>query len=267
LLYAVSRDERILDAFRDAMGGTMQDMEAEMATRVRIGRKNENRRTGNLVWGEHIHFTARPLDDLPDPHLHGHCFVFNTTHDDQERRWKAGQFRELKRDAPYFEAVFHSRLAHRLGDLGLPIIRTRQGWELAGIGNELIEKFSRRTAQIEEKAREMGIDDAAAKAELGAKTRQHKQKDLSFPELQAAWRDRMSAAELAALSSLEQKIGGDAEPADGTTALRAVEQRKRGSNSDSRMQRSAACAGCSCYRCRSKRWSTKAGLRRAPPSS
>ena len=72
--------------------------------------------------------------------------------------------------------MFHSRFAHRLADLGLPIERTKKGWELAGVDKGLIDKFSRRTAQIEEKAREMGIDDPEAKAELGAKTRERKAK-------------------------------------------------------------------------------------------
>ena len=119
LLYATTRDERILDAFRDAVDGTMHDMEAEMLTRVRKGGKNENRLTGNMAWGEFVHFTSRPVDGVPDPHLHAHCFVFNTTFDQKEEPWKAGQFRDLKRDAPYFEAVFHSHLAGRLSDLGL----------------------------------------------------------------------------------------------------------------------------------------------------
>ena len=76
LLYAMTRDERILDAFRDSVDATMQDIEAEMATRVRKGGKNEERKTGNMVWGEFIHFTSRPVDGVPDPHLHAHCFVF-----------------------------------------------------------------------------------------------------------------------------------------------------------------------------------------------
>ena len=223
LLYSMTKDERLLDAFRDAVDGTMRDIESEMQTRVRKGGKNYDRTTGNMVWGEFVHFTSRPVDGVPDPHLHAHCFVFNTTWDDQERAWKAGQFRNLKRDAPYFEAVFHSRLAHRLEQLGLATERGKHGWELAGIGRDTIEKFSRRTAQIEEKAREKGIDNVDAKAELGAKTRQSKRKDLSFPELQAGWRERMTPQEQEALRALEKKLGGDAEPTDNTAAARAVE--------------------------------------------
>jgi len=223
LLYGVTRDERILNAFRDSVDETMHDIETEMSARVRKKGKNENRITGNMAWGEFVHFTSRPVDGVPDPHLHAHCFVFNTTFDEKEQAWKAGQFRDLNRDAPYFEAVFHSRLGHQLSDLGLPIERTKHGWELGGVEKSLIRKFSRRTAEIEEKARELGIEDADAKAELGAKTRGRKQKVLTMPELQDLWRARMSQEEIDALSSLERRLGGDAEPADGSAAARAVD--------------------------------------------
>jgi conjugative relaxase-like TrwC/TraI family protein len=223
LLYATTRDERILNAFRDSVGATMQDIESEMTARVRKGGRNEERKTGNMVWGEFIHFTSRPVDGIPDPHLHAHCFGFNVTRDEKEQAWKAGQFREIKRDAPYFEALFHARLAHSLSDLGLPIARTKKGWELAGVGKGLIDRFSRRTKQIEDKAREMGIDDPHAKDELGARTRESKQKDLSFSELQDTWRGRMTPQEIDALKTLERRIGGDSEPQDGNAAARALE--------------------------------------------
>jgi conjugative relaxase-like TrwC/TraI family protein len=222
VLYAMTRDERLLDAFREAVGVTMQDIEAEMATRVRKAGKNENRITGNMVCGEFIHFTSRPVDGVPDPHLHAHCFVFNTTFDEKEQAWKAGQFRDLKRDAPYFEAVFHSHLAERLAMLGLPIERTAKAWELGGLGKPTLNKFSRRTEQIEEKAREKGIENAEAKSLLGAKTRENKRKDLSFPELQDAWRARLTPQELDSLTALEKRIGEDAPPPDETSSSRAL---------------------------------------------
>ncbi len=223
ILYGATRDERILEAFRESVDSTMQAMEEEMSARVRKGGKDENRRTGNMVWGEFIHFTSRPIDNVPDPHLHAHCFVFNVTHDDKEQAWKAGQFRELKRDAPFFEAVFHSRFAHRLHhELGLPIARTKKGWELDGLDKGLLRKFSRRRAQIEQVAQEMGIEDPAEWAELGAKTRQRKQKDVTLPELQDVWQSRMSAPELDALATLEGKLGGDADPTDPNASARAL---------------------------------------------
>lgn len=222
ILYGLTRDERILDAFRESVEATMEDIEAEMQTRVRAGGRNEDRTTGNMVWGEFVHFTARPVEGVPDPHLHAHCFVFNTTWDDHESRWKAGQFAALKRDAPFFEAVFHARLARRLEELGLPTQRTKQGWELAGVPQSAIEKFSRRTALIEEMAREKGVTDPQAKGELGAKTREKKQKDLTLDELLGEWMSRMTADEQAALEGVKSRLGMESLPEDGRAAREAA---------------------------------------------
>jgi conjugative relaxase-like TrwC/TraI family protein len=224
LLYSISKDERLLDAFRESVDATMQDMEAEMQTRVPKQGSNEDRTTGNMVWGEFVHFTARPIDGIPDPHLHAHCFVFNTTWDDKEHAWKAGQFAGLKRDAPYFEAVFHARLAHRLGDLGLEVERKKWGWELAGLDKATLDKFSRRTAQIEDEARKLGVLDPEAKSELGAKTRERKKKDLTLDELRPEWASRLSKDERAALDALMNKVGGSAIPEDSDAAREAVER-------------------------------------------
>lgn len=207
LLYGLTQDERILDAFRASVDETMRDMEAEMQTRVRSDGRNEDRTTGNMVWGEFIHFTARPVDGVPDPHLHAHCFVFNATWDREESRWKAGQFAGIKRDAPYFEAMFHSRLARRLQELGLPTERTRTGWEIAGVPEAAIQRFSRRTAVIEDAAREAGITDPDARGELGAKTRERKAKDLTLGELRDEWRSRLTPAEAVMISLTADRLG------------------------------------------------------------
>lgn len=222
LLYGLTRDDRILGAFRESVDATMQDIEAEMQARVRAGGRNEDRTTGNMVWGEFIHFTARPVDGVPDPHLHAHCFVFNTTWDDKESRWKAGQFAGLKRDGPFFEAVFHSRLARRLEELGLPTERTRRGWEVAGVPASAIGKFSRRTALIEEKAKEMGITHPDAKGELGAMTRERKQKDLSMEELREQWASRLTPEEQEAMAGVKRRLGEESIPEDDRDAAEAV---------------------------------------------
>ena len=176
----MSGDQDILGAFRAAVDETMREIEAEMKTRVRRRRQDTDRTTGNMVWAEFIHTTSRPVDGLPDPQLHAHVFVFNTTFDDEEHRWKAGQFRELKRDAPYFQAAFRVRLANRLQDLGFGVERKRDDFEIAGIPPDVLKRFSRRTALIEKVAEEKGITDPDRKAELGAETRERKE---SAPEL------------------------------------------------------------------------------------
>ncbi len=224
LLYGATQDGRIVRAFREAVRDTMADIEVEAKSRVRQDGKNEDRTTGNLAWGEYIHFTGRPVDGVPDPHLHAHCFVFNATFDPEESRWKAAQLGDIKRDAPYFEAVFHSVLARRLEEHGLQTERTAKGWELKGFKEETLDKFSRRTAQIEAIAREKGITDVDAKAELGAQTREKKAKDLSMRQLRELWVDRLSPQEQAVIDSLSHRIGREQLPEDGHTARDAVER-------------------------------------------
>ncbi|MEO0631918.1 MAG: MobF family relaxase, partial [Planctomycetota bacterium] len=222
LLYGVTRDERILDAFRDSVRATMEDIESEAKARVRAGNRNEDRVTGNLAWGEFTHFTARPVDGVPDPHLHAHCFAFNATYDQEESRWKAAQFGDIKRDAPYFEAVFHARLARRLEELGLATQRTARGWELAGLDAETMRKYSRRTERIERLAEAKGITDPELKSELGARTRASKSAELSMSDLQSVWRSRLTDAESERLDSLSSGIGRGSFDEDDSAARAAV---------------------------------------------
>ena len=205
VLYAMSGDQGLMDAFRSSVDETMREMEAEMKTRVRMGGKDENRNTGNMVWAEFIHTTSRPVDGIPDPQLHAHCFVFNTTFDDEEQRWKAGQFRELKRDAPYFQAAFRVRLANKLQDMGYGVERKRDDFEIAGIPTDVLNRFSRRTAVIEKVAKEKGISDPDRKAELGAETREKKAKALSGYALRKEWNARLTKAEQDVLAAVHRR--------------------------------------------------------------
>ncbi|MFO0884824.1 MAG: MobF family relaxase [Pirellulales bacterium] len=205
LLYAMSGDQDILDAFRNSVDETMREMEAEMKTRVRVGRQDHNRTTGNMAWAEFIHTTSRPVDGVPDPQLHAHVFVFNTTWDNEEGRWKAGQFRELKRDAPYFQAAFRVRLADKLQDLGFGIERKKDDFEIAGLPPDVLGRYSRRTALIEQKAAELGITDPDRKGELGAETREKKAKTLGWEGLRKEWNSRLSQEERDALAAVHRR--------------------------------------------------------------
>src|SRR6202142_2762872 len=212
LLYAMSGDQAILGAFRESVDETMREMEAEMKTRVRMDGKDEDRVTGNMAWAEFIHTTSRPVDGLPDPQLHAHVFVFNTTWDEEESRWKAGQFRELKRDAPYFQAAFRVRLANQFQDLGFGVERKRDNFEIAGIPADVLKRFSRRTALIEKVAGEKGITDPDRKAELGAETRENKGDALSWPSLRKEWNARLTDQERAELAAVHPREHLSAKP-------------------------------------------------------
>src|SRR5262249_804317 len=130
---------------------------------------------------------------------------FNTTFDEEEDRWKAGQFRELKRDAPYFQAGFRVRLANRLQDLGFGVERKRDDFELAGIPADVLKRFSRRTALIEKVAQEKGITDPGRKDELGAETREKKGYTLVWESLRKEWNARLSDKERSLLATVHRR--------------------------------------------------------------
>jgi conjugative relaxase-like TrwC/TraI family protein len=199
VLYSLTGDERVLEAFRRSVKDTMQELEADAKTRVRKGGLYENRTTGELAWAEFIHFTARMVDGECDPSLHGHIVVQNVTFDKIEDRMKAVQFRGLKADAPYWQAAFHARLAENLEAIGYATERRGKSWDVTCVSRLTVERFSRRTKEIEDAAKELGLKSAEAKAKLGATTRDKKDTESTWPELVARWRERMTELERKAI--------------------------------------------------------------------
>ena len=224
-LYLVETGDRAVEQIiHESFKETMLDIEKRMETRVR-GKgedgqvRNEERITGNLIYASFVHTETRPIDGIPDPHYHIHAFTFNATFDPEEERWKAGEFGNIKRDAPFYEAAFHARLAEKLLENGFAIRRTDRDFEFASVSRELIEKFSKRTRLIEQLARErytvleaeardllkkIGMDFADAfaqiKGKLGAESREAKSVALLDPEEQLAnWRAQMTPEERASL--------------------------------------------------------------------
>ena len=148
--------ERVIhESFRENMADIGSRMEARIRGKDDDGTDRDyNRSTGNLVYASFVHTVTRPIDGIPDPYYHIHGFTFNATFDSEENRWKAGQFMNLKADAPFYEAAFNARLAGKLIESGYAIRRTDRDFELASVCRELIEKFSKWTRAIEQLARE-----------------------------------------------------------------------------------------------------------------
>ncbi|AUD07249.1 MobF family relaxase [Spirosoma pollinicola] len=192
ILHGLSNDDRILTAFQESVRQTMQDIERDSKTRVRQNGVSEDRETGELIWSEFVHQTARPLDgSLPDPQLHAHCFVQNATWDSAEQRIKAARFTDIKRDMPYYQEMFFKRLSDRLMDGGYQIRRTEKSFEVEGVPQNVIDLFSKRTDEINRVAKEKGIVDPKEVSELGARTRSKKQRGHSMNELKENWRQQI----------------------------------------------------------------------------
>ena len=167
LLYALTGDQEILERFARPWTKPCATSKSEMKTRVRrSGKRHQPHHRQHGLGGVHPHHVAaggrrsRPATACPLLRLQRDL-------GQQECRWKAGQFRELKRDAPYFQAAFRVRLANKLQDLGFGIERKRDDFEIAGIPASAIKRFSRRTEEIEKWRPSVASPTRNAKAELG----------------------------------------------------------------------------------------------------
>jgi conjugative relaxase-like TrwC/TraI family protein len=217
---AISEDpvvERLID---ESVHAAMARVEQSVELLDQTNGQHVHRVSGNLAYAQFRHTVTRPIDGYPDPHEHHHCWVPNASFDQAEGRWKAIEFGNLKKDAPFFEAVFHSELAERLMQNGYAVRRTERDFELAGVPVQLIDRYSKRTKQIEKLAREqrtklaqdaaevvkrtgMDFEDAYAqeKSRLGAKSRAAKTAEQIGPtERRAHWLSQMTPEERLSLS-------------------------------------------------------------------
>lgn len=195
VLSAVSSPEvasLIQDQITESVKFTMAKVEKNIQTRIRESGKNDNRVTGNIVYGYFLHKNSRPVDGYSDPQLHVHAVVMNVTFDEVEKKWKAIQIRDKAENREYYLQMFNSNLANRLQSIGLEIRKTSGDFDLKLITDTTLKNFSRRTDQIEKEAIKQNIKSADAKSKLGARTRQSKTDKYSQSELRAMYQNQLS---------------------------------------------------------------------------
>jgi conjugative relaxase-like TrwC/TraI family protein len=191
VLAYTTRDQRIIDAFHDSCRYTMREVERDACVRNRKHGADDDRKSGNLVIAEFRHDTSRPVGaNVPDPHLHAHYVVFNASYDPVEKRFKAVQFGELKRDGPYYQEIQINRFAYSMRELGYNLVASRNGfYRVEGLPASVTQNFSKRSAQIEQEIARRGLAKGSKLAkEVTLKTRQHKIKGLSKDDLEREWK-------------------------------------------------------------------------------
>jgi conjugative relaxase-like TrwC/TraI family protein len=205
----VGADDRILEAHAYAVRSALKEFETFATTRVRIGKADDDRNTGNFVAAMFMHDTSRALD----PHLHTHCIVFNATFDAVENRWKALQNYELLRARKFAENVYYHELARKLRGLGYEIRNlTRGDFQIEGVSETICKRFSKRDAEIDMALAELLADKPefatanfkALRAQLAVTTRAKKHKDLGQAELRMLWDSQLNEGERAALGQLSK---------------------------------------------------------------
>jgi len=143
ILAVTMEDERIVAAHQASAAFAMKELEAFAGARVRKAGAMEDRMTGNLVGASFMHTSSRALD----PQLHTHFTLFNATFDQIEARWKALQTSAMFDAIHFGTAVYRNELAKQLHRIGYETRATAHGFEIEGVEQTLIERFSKRSQQ------------------------------------------------------------------------------------------------------------------------
>lgn len=219
ILYALTGDQTIIKAHREGVRQAMAAIQRDMCTQVSQEGRKFYQRTGNLIYASFEHLVTRPveykkgqsLEYIPDCHLHSHAFVPNVTWNAEKNRFQALEEGNIRRQAPFYEAIYHAVYSRVLAQAGYKIIRSASGWEVKGADSKpLRDKFSNRTIEIEKLARAKGILDQKAKSALGARSRIKKSKGINKEKLSTIWKERPNSQEWHGIRNAKGDAGTDA---------------------------------------------------------
>ncbi|MGB6134713.1 MAG: MobF family relaxase [Acidobacteriaceae bacterium] len=220
----IGGDERLIAAHDKAVREALAEAENYAGSRVRLNGANENRMTGNWIVATYRHDTSRELD----PQLHTHAVAANLTYDGVEGRWKALQASGLYERRAYLTEVYRNALAQEVRGLCYDIEQRRDsrgrdlGFEIRGVSDELLERYSQRSAQrdaaIEEFKEQHGRKPTDNEvAVLVRESRADKLTEIATEQVRRQQQERLSPEESQGLdrlrgASLEQGRGGSQEP-------------------------------------------------------
>ena len=205
----VGNDKRIIEAHDEAVAMAMRHLQTYAATRVRKQNQYSQRATGNVVGAVFRHDTSRALD----PHLHSHCILFNATWDATEGRWKALEACEIVAAQKFVRNVYYHEMVRSLQKFGYGVKNNLRGdFEIAGVSKELIDRFSKRHREIDEKTKEFlerepdkaNQNIKVIRANIAHKERARKIKDVGIVKLQSMWNKQLSWKEWWQINRLDK---------------------------------------------------------------
>jgi conjugative relaxase-like TrwC/TraI family protein len=144
-------DQRLIEAHEEAAKLAFRELEAFAAARVRKDGARKDRTTGNLVAAAFVHNSSRELD----PQLHTHFTVFNATFDETEKCWKALEARGMYDAIRYGTAVYRNELAKRVQQIGYRIASAKNGFQIEGVSDGVLQQFSKRAQQRDAVVKQM----------------------------------------------------------------------------------------------------------------
>ena len=196
LLWAAGTTEQraaIEDAHRQAVEAALGFVEREGLILVRSGAGGKHKaRPSDLIVARFDHYTTRE----GDPNVHTHAVFMNVAGSDQnsgryQQKHLTIEPAEVFRWQLVIGAAYRSAMAEALSQQGFDLRPAGQGqYEVAGIPEELIETFSKRSHQIEER---VGRAASAAQKEIAnLATRGSKDLVPSGEELEERWKSEFA---------------------------------------------------------------------------
>jgi len=182
-LIHLTGDQRLLDVFQESVRQTMQEFGSGSQDAGAEGGANEERVTGNLVYGSSWHLTSRPVGGVPDPI----CTRTALSSMPLSIRLRTPGKRSVPRlDAgrSVFRGAFHARLSRAVTQLVTVSNAPRTAGGCWVFAPDPGKKYSRRTAQIEEVGAGEGHYLRPRKSPPRCQDREKKNESRSFMDLQ-----------------------------------------------------------------------------------
>lgn len=214
IMAMVGGDERLIEAHRQAVREAFTELESLAAMQTGQGAAKHRVTTANVCAAVFEHDTSRSLD----PQLHTHCAVVNVTFDKSGERY-ALETHNMVKAIRYAGKVYQSALRREVTRCGYRTVETKndrgqvEGFEIAGIPEDVLSLFSQRRAEIEIAIeawrKEYGREPSAAEIHVLAKeTRTAKLQEISTEEVRVRQRGRLPAEALAELERMKAGAKG-----------------------------------------------------------
>lgn len=215
-------DDRLLAAHETAVTEALRELETHACHQTGRGVNKRYVLSGAIAAAVFRHGESRALD----PHLHSHAFIFNVTRSDSTGgRLLALESSNIFERTKYLTEVYRNALARKVQQLGYQIERRTNGFELAGLSPDLLERFSKRAQERDraiavheaELGRELSHDEIAI---LVRENRAAKQYELTSKEVRQGQLTQVSTSELEQLRAL--KSGAPRTPSEAVSLPEAI---------------------------------------------
>ena len=141
----------------DSVRWTLENVTRKHCAYTRRGAGGSQVLSGDILAATFQHHTSREND----PQIHTHCILFNLVRTHEDGEWRALHQRPIYQWVRAGGAIYRHALAWNLRErLGLALERHGHDGEffrVAGIPEDLVKEWSKRTQSIEKLARKLGI--------------------------------------------------------------------------------------------------------------